>query len=94
MDQFKSQFEERPIIRDGLILYKKDDILDIIEHCRNYNIAIFWIDAFYLTETSIQPSIENSINYSSTNKNYHDYDGALKFIAEREEYLFFEIVCE
>lgn len=94
--RLKFLFLDKAIIRGGILLFSKQDALDFIEQCKKFKIGILGIDGFFITETMTQPRMEDSIDYSSgpSNKNYYDYDRALKFVSERDDNLFFEIVCE
>lgn len=96
MNEVEILFSERAIVRGGELLYSKQDTLEFIEQCEKFKIGILGIDGFFLTETTIQPSMEHSVDYSSStsDKDYYNYDRALKFVAEKDEHLFFEIVCE
>jgi len=73
----------------------KENSMEFVEACKKESIGILGIDGFYLVEQGIQPSMENSIDFSDWNykgsKDSH-YE-AIKFLRERDEDLYFEIVC-
>ena len=81
--------------RNGIILFSKTDALDFIRQCEKDSIDILGIDGFYLKGDNIQPSSENSIDFSSGNsKTVTDvYNQSLDFISKRENELFYEIIC-
>jgi hypothetical protein len=43
---------------------KPGDAIDLVEECRKKGIAIGAIDGFYLFGNGIQPSMDNSVDYS------------------------------
>jgi hypothetical protein len=96
LNQVEILFSERAIIRGGILIFTKQDTLEFIEQCRKSGIGILGIDAFFITETSTQPSMEHSVDYSSdrADQDCYNYDRALKFVAEKDDHIFFEIVCE
>jgi len=52
------------------------------------------IDGFFISEMATQPSLEDSIDYSTTLPNACVYENALEFVEERDDNLYFEIICE
>lgn len=94
MNEVERLFLDKAEMRGWILLFSKQDTLDFIEQCRKFKIGILGIDGFFLTATSTQPSMEHSVDYSLLDKEYYDYDRALKFVAEKDDHLFFEIVCE
>ncbi|MEK7528605.1 MAG: hypothetical protein AAB592_02480 [Patescibacteria group bacterium] len=81
---------------EGLYLYSKSDALQFIEACKKENVKILGLDGFFLFGEKVQPSIENSVDYSSiihTHQPKDIYSAALKFLETKDEKLFFEIVC-
>ncbi|WPV63898.1 hypothetical protein [Chitinophaga sp. LS1] len=93
MNEIEILFLEKAIIRGGTLIFSKQDTLDFIEQCRIFEIRILGIDGFFITEKTTQPSMENSVNYSSYPPNKNIYDSALEFVAKKDDNLFFEIVC-
>ncbi|OMP76220.1 MULTISPECIES: hypothetical protein [unclassified Chitinophaga] len=96
MNEVEIFFQEKAIKRGGVVLYSKQDTLDFIKKCKDCDIGILGIDGFYIKETNIQPSLDNSIDYSAdlSNNSIYDYDNALEFVSKRDDNLFFEIVCD
>ncbi|WP_343691680.1 hypothetical protein [Chitinophaga sp.] len=94
MNKVENLFIEKAIDVCGIIVYSKKETLDFIEACRNFEIGILGIDAFFIAEKMTQPRMEDSINYSRYTKDKNIYYSALEFISERDDNLFFEIVCD
>ncbi|MBB1287394.1 hypothetical protein HRH25_23665 [Flavisolibacter sp. BT320] len=96
MNEIEKQFKERAIIRGETLLFSKDNALSFVEACKKNGIGILGIDSFFLFDDSIQPSMENSIDFSSLNyviKSQDIYSEAKNFLSERNETMFFEIIC-
>ena len=51
------------------------------------------IDSFYLTDNAIQPSIDNSVDFSMRSFENQFYDETIQFLKQRGDDLYFEIVC-
>lgn len=99
MNKIELKFKLRAAIDRGTyFLLIKDDAIDFVKECREENIEILGIDAFYkIDKETVKSSIENSIDFSSSSytlKTDSIYNDAIKFLGEKEEILFFEIVCE
>jgi hypothetical protein len=96
MNRIEKLFEDKAIIRGGIMLFSKDNALLFIKACENSKIQILGVDAFYLSEDNTQPSVENSVDFSSSEylrKAENIYSEAINFLTEKNEMLFFEIVC-
>jgi hypothetical protein len=97
MNTFERNFIDRGKAkeRNGIILISKFDALDLVRQCKQDSIEILGIDGFYLKGDSIQPSLENSIDFSSGSQvsDTDVYNQSLDFISKRENELFFEIIC-
>lgn len=87
-------FSDRAINRGGILLLSKKDALDFIKQCKYHKIVILGIDGFFISESCTQPSLEDSIDYSSALFNNDTYEKALEFINKRDANLYFEIICE
>ena len=61
--------------------------------CERQQVVILGIDGFYLTDTTTQPSMENSVDYSVRHFDKDLYQNAIRFLEERDQNLHFEIVC-
>jgi hypothetical protein len=96
MNKVERLFVDKALIRGGVYLFSKYNALKLIDECRKAKISILGIDGFFITETSTQPSLENSLDFtSSTYKGNRDnvFDEARKFIEDRKNDLYFEVVC-
>jgi ABC-type tungstate transport system permease subunit len=93
----KMFFNKAAIDRGTYLLFTKKNAIDIVNECMKENIIIYGIDGFLkIDENTIQPSMENSIDFS-TNPNFMEtmniYEEAVKFLEKKEDNLFFEISC-
>jgi hypothetical protein len=96
MNIVEKLFEDKAIFRSGIMFLTKENALLFVEACEKNIVQILGIDAFYLSENIIQPSMENSVDFSSSEyvqKSENIYSEALNFLTEKSEKLFFEIVC-
>lgn len=98
MNKIELKFKDRVVIDRGTyFLFAKGDSIDFVKECMKENIAILGIDGFYkVDEDTIQPSMENSMDFSLSSyvpKTDSLYNDAIKFLEEREDNLFFEITC-
>ena len=96
MNRIEKLLEDKAINRSGILLFSKENALLFIEACKESKIQILGIDAFYLWGEYIQPSLENSIDFSSSEymqKEKNIYSEAINFLKEKSENLFFVIVC-
>lgn len=99
MNKVELKFKNKIAIDRGkYFLFLKKDALDFVQECRNEKIRILGIDGFYkIDEETIQPSMENSVDFSSdyyVMKTSNIYSEAIGFLQTKDENLFFEIVCE
>ncbi len=96
MNEVEKKFKSKAIIRGGVSLFSKENALSFVVACQKNNIEILGIDGFVLTECTTQPSMENSIDFSSrrySQKLESVYSEAIHFLNEKDDSLFFEIVC-
>lgn len=79
--------------RQGLLnLFSIDNAIKAIEIAKQNEINVLGIDAFRITDTTICPFMEHSIDYSEK-KNI--FDDAISFIKERKDMNFlFEITFD
>ncbi len=81
--------------RGGIMFLSKENALRFVEECKRMKIEILGIDGFFLTDTTTQPSMENSVDFSSfyySSKTNNLYKDAANFIGERDSDIYFEIV--
>jgi hypothetical protein len=93
MNKVELLFKDRSIIRNGIMLFTKSNAIDFINECRSNKILILGIDSFLLGGDWIQPSLENSIDYSNGKNIFNLYDNAISFIQGRDNSFYFEITC-
>lgn len=96
MNRVEKIFFDRAVERGGLLLFTKMIAIKFVEECKRQNLGILGIDGFYISENKTQPSMENSVDFSSTyyiQKTQNIYSDALRFLQTKDENLFFEIVC-
>ncbi len=96
MNEVEKDFKDKAIIREEIFLFSKENALSFIAACQKKKIGILGIDGFFLIEDKIQPSSENSIDFSSgdyVRESGSIYSEATNFLNEKDEKLFFEIVC-
>ena len=93
MNKVEKLFSNRAILRGGIYLYSKPDAIKFIKECEKENIMLLGIDAFFLTATTTQPSMDNSVDYSMQPIEKTIYDLAIEFLEKRDDQLCFEIIC-
>jgi hypothetical protein len=93
MNKVENLFASKAINRGGIYLYSKEIALKFIEECKKQDIPILGIDSFYLTDSTIQPSMDNNIDFSTHSFKKGVFDEAKQFLKQRGDDLYFEIVC-
>jgi len=93
MNTVELLFKDKAIIRGGLMLFSKNDAVKFVRECQKEKIKILGIDSFKIIGEKIQPSLENSVDFSKTNETAN-YDGAVDFIKSRSEEFYFEITSD
>jgi hypothetical protein len=94
MNKVERIFMGRALNRSGITLYAKQDALDFIEECNKNRIGLLGLDGFFITDTTTQPSLDDSVDFSNDPHLQNVYDKAIEFIKGRKDNLYFEIVCE
>lgn len=84
---------DRALKRGGIYLHPKNDALQFILKCKKQGIAILGIDGFFISEDTTQPSLDNSIDFSTHPFAENVYAEAIRFLEIRDNNLYFEIVC-
>lgn len=81
---------------DKWFVMPKKISLEFINACEKEKIQILGIDGFYLHENGgKEPNMANSIDFSSSHKEgANSYNHAREFIQERQDNLFYEVICE
>ena len=93
MNKVEKAFLGKAINRAGIYLYSKRNALDFLEECKKQDVPVLGIDSFYLTESTIQPSMDNSVDFSTRSFEKKILDEAIQFLKQRGDDLYFEIVC-
>ncbi len=93
MNKVEKLFLSKVINRAGIYLYSKEDALNFVEECKKQDMSVLGIDSFYLTESTIQPSMDNSVDFSTRSIGKGIFDEAIQFLKQRDSDLYFEIVC-
>jgi DNA-binding transcriptional MerR regulator len=82
-----AEFNNRVLLRGGLRLYRPADAIDLIRRCRDAGVRVLGIDAFLDRPSGLQPSMENSIDFSSERQIElleNNWQHAERFVRERE----------
>jgi len=94
MNEVELMLKDRTIQRGGVTLFKKIDALGFIETCATKNLKVLGIDAFLLLGEAIQPSMENSIDFTTSSFKGNPIQSARDHLTRSDDNLYFEIVCE
>ena len=94
----QAEFANVAVKRGGLVLFRPGDAIVVIRRCRELDLRILGVDGFLDRPTGIQPSMENSIDFSTARNTYLLEDSwrhAERFIRDRELTPFlFEVIIE
>jgi hypothetical protein len=96
LNKIEKLFESKAIIRHGVFLLKWSDAIEFVDECENRQIKILGVDAFFLDEKNIQPSLEHSVDFTSKSyikKDVSNYDYARRLIEKKKD-MYFEIVID
>lgn len=95
MDQIEKEFHERAIQRGGMCLYNAQDAIAVIRRCKELNMVIIGMDAYMITDLTIQPFFDYSINYTSVGFQTGNWEEAEAFISRNAEKDFvFEVLYD
>ena len=80
--------------RGGIDFFTKLETIEILKLCKSLKKELLGIDGFFLTSTTTQPSMDNSIDYSAGSSSHikNVYKHAIEFITSRPNDMYFEIV--
>lgn len=94
MDDILEKFAQSAVKRAGLVLFSGSNALLVIDEACRRNVEILGIDGIFLFESATQPSMEDSIDFTSANARTTDvYAAARNFVEKHDQLnLFFEIV--
>jgi hypothetical protein len=54
----------KPVVRGGIALYQADAALEVVTAAQRDGIEVLGIDGFFMTDTSTQPSMDHSADFS------------------------------
>ncbi len=95
MMKIKDRFQNVAVNRNGITLYRKTDALRVIDECERENIVILGIDSFFISDNYTQPSLDNSVDFTSLNICQGGlYSKARRFLNSQSNKLHFEIVYD
>lgn len=94
MNKAERIFTESALKRGGIYLYSRENAIAFVLACKEEKIGLLGIDGFWLTANSIQPSMDNSIDFSSSFFTGDCYEKAVGFLEIRSGELFIEIVID
>jgi hypothetical protein len=79
--------------KGGVSLLSKNNSILLIRICAEENVKILGIDGFLLIQDKIQPSLENSIDFTASYaKKDNIYEQALNFVNPIDDKYYFEVV--
>ena len=96
LNKIEQLFAARAIIRPGTFLLKPIDAIEFLNECQKQQIRILGVDAFYLIEEKIQPSLLHSADFTLSRRheiNKNACDEARKII-EAGNGMYFEIIID
>jgi hypothetical protein len=94
MAKITQEFSHLGIDRGGIKMFRAPEAFKIVELCRERGIEILGIDGFIITEKTTQPTMENSVDYTTKGKiEPNSWDLARKFLEKLSgKDFYFEIV--
>ena len=95
MKELEKRFANVALTYPGMTLYDKESALRLINACERKNVAIFGIDGFSILKEGVQPNLDHSADFEIMKiPRNSTYSFARKFLSERPEEMYFEIVCD
>ena len=93
MKDIESEFVDVSVVHLNMRMYYPKDAIRFINRCKELNKRVLGIDAFIVKGEAIQPSMENSVDYSILNDKKGHWNEAEEFVKNyiNKEYVF-EIV--
>jgi hypothetical protein len=93
MESIEQEFAAKGVRRGSILLFKPKDALDMVRRCQEEGIEVLGLDGFKLTEQTIQPVMEQSIDLSFPRDPDTGWRRAESFLATRlDSDLYFEVV--
>lgn len=94
MKPIELEFLSKGILEGGIFLLPVNDALQLVRCCRERGIRVLGLDAFWLFETTIQPVMDMSMDYSWPNDE-NSWSCAESFLSEHANSgLYFEVVVD
>ena len=98
MASIEKEFEDRGVVRGGELMLRPCDAMVFVAKCRERGVEVLGVDGFRLTEHTIQPVMEQSVDLSQPQKaeNLKNcWDRAEDFLRPRASSdLFFKVVID
>ncbi len=96
MNKVEMQFADKALRRGGMLLFRKMDALNFVQACKKQGVDILGIDSFIITDTTTQPSLEHSVDFSDGRFKplVSISDEATSFLLKQDDHFYFEIVCQ
>lgn len=94
MNQVELSFKDKALVKGGVMLFSKENAIQFIRACEKENLKILGVDSFLMFGEKIQPSLENSIDFSTEGIGATVFDQAAAFVKSKDDKFLFEIVCE
>lgn len=96
MRLIEREFQQRGVVRGGVLLLTPPDALDLVARAKNEGIRILGIDGFFLRDEETEPSIASSIDLTAGSFAQGDsWHQAASFLHERlGSKMHFEIVLD
>jgi len=92
--KLKAVFQNRGVMRGGILFLRSDDAVALIEAARQAGIRVLGIDGFLLGPESTEPSMEHSIDYSSWPRQSGCWTEASIFVRSQPSDFVFEVVLD
>ena len=60
----ENEFRSRGVMRNGELFLRPADAIAMVSRARELGVEILGVDAFHLTDTTIQPDLSRSVTFS------------------------------
>lgn len=96
MSRIQDEFLDKSVIEGFPPILNAKDAISLVRICKTKNVKVLGIDGFHVFGQSIQPDMEESVDFSSTRKKISDcWSEAEKFLVTRKNSeLYFEVVID
>jgi hypothetical protein len=97
LNKIEEKFATRFRRYGGVLLLTRSDAIDMVQLCIDEGGCVLGIDGFWIRGDMIQPSLENSVDFSSKDlqESYLDpaFRDPIRFLESRSEEMMFEVIC-